>query len=50
MKATIFYIVTFLAVLLGNSSMAMSKFIVCHLLLCRQCGEISQSQGAHTRS
>jgi len=48
MKTTIFYTVTFRAFLLANSSMAMSKFIVCQLLLYRQCGKISQSQCAYT--
>jgi len=51
MKTTIFYAVTFLAFLLTNSSVAVSKFnSVCQLLLYRQCGKISQLQGAHTRS
>jgi len=50
MKTTIFYTVTFRAFLLANSSMAMSKFIIFPLLLYRQCGKISQSQGARTRS
>jgi len=43
MKTTILYTVTFLTF----SSMAMSKFVVCQLLLYKQCGKISQPQGAH---
>jgi len=30
--------------------MAMSIYVVCQLLLYRQCSKISQPQGAHTRS
>jgi len=52
MKATIFYTVAFLAFLLANSSMAMSKlqYFICQLLLYGEYGKISQPQGAHTRS
>jgi len=48
MKTTIFYTVTFLAFLLANSSMAISKLF--HLLLLYgEYGKISQPQGARTR-
>ena len=50
MKTTIIYTVTFLAFSLANSSMAMSNLFICQQFLCRQCGKISQPQGAHTRS
>ena len=51
-NTTIFYTLTFLAFLLANSSMAMSKiYFICQLLLLyRQCGKISQPQGAHAIS